>query len=78
MRFRICQSWKVQSWIDADTLDISTTTAGVPADDDVRSALRTLLEDRFKLAAHRDTREFPVYALVKTNVDGAPRSILVH
>jgi bla regulator protein BlaR1 len=60
------------SWIDADTFDVSTTTAGVPTDDDVRSALRTLLEDRFKLAAHRDTRNFPVYALVKTNVDGAP------
>jgi bla regulator protein blaR1 len=60
------------SWIDADTFEISTTTAGVATDDDVRSALRTVLEDRFKLAAHRDTREYPVYALVKTNVDGAP------
>jgi uncharacterized protein (TIGR03435 family) len=60
------------SWIDADTFEISATTAGVPTDDDVRSALRTLLEDRLKLAVHRDTRQFPVYALVRTNVDGAP------
>jgi bla regulator protein BlaR1 len=60
------------SWIDAETFEISTTMAAVPTDDEVRSALRTLLEDRFKLAVRRDTRAFPVYALVKTNVDGAP------
>src|SRR5581483_4755160 len=29
-----------------------------------------LLEDRFKLAAHVETREFPVYALVLARSDG--------
>jgi uncharacterized protein (TIGR03435 family) len=32
--------------------------------------LQDLLEDRFKLRAHRDTREMPVYALVLARADG--------
>lgn len=32
--------------------------------------LRTLLEDRFKLAVHSDTRELPIYALVLARSNG--------
>jgi uncharacterized protein (TIGR03435 family) len=32
--------------------------------------LRTLLADRFKVRVHEDTREMPIYTLVKTKSDG--------
>ena len=32
--------------------------------------LRALLADRFKLAAHNESRELPIYALVKARSDG--------
>jgi uncharacterized protein (TIGR03435 family) len=60
------------SWIDRESFELTATTEGAPTEDETRAALRRLLADRFKLVAHRDTRDFPVYALVKTNVEGAP------
>ena len=34
--------------------------------------LRSLLADRFKLEAHRGSKEFPLYALVLSRPDGSP------
>ena len=43
----------------------------------MRPFLRTLLEERFTLRTHRDRRELPVYALVRTRVDAlGPRLAL--
>jgi uncharacterized protein (TIGR03435 family) len=53
------------AWINSDGYDISAkstdTNAGI---DQLRPMLQTLLEDRFKLKVHRETREVPVYALM--------------
>jgi len=65
------------SWIASDRFDI---TAKAPSDlpSDVASLsklmpamLRALLEDRFKLKAHMETREDQIYALVMARSDGS-------
>ena len=57
------------AWIDTARFDIS---ARMPADTPVAQIpdmVRALLVDRFKLAAHLESREGPVYALVPARAD---------
>ena len=50
-------------WLDSDRFDLEAK-AETPADENhLRLMLQTLLSQRFKLAAHPETREVPVYAL---------------
>jgi uncharacterized protein (TIGR03435 family) len=51
-------------WINSERYQIEAKAAGNPSRDQVFLALQLLLEDRFKLKIHRETRELPVYALV--------------
>jgi uncharacterized protein (TIGR03435 family) len=51
-------------WMNSDRYDISARAAGNPSEEQLRSMLRRLLSDRFKLVATRETREIPIYALV--------------
>ena len=44
--------------------DIEARVAGSPTDDQIRLMLQSLLEDRFKLKVHRESREMAVYKLV--------------
>ena len=64
-------------WIRTERFDVNATAdedlptwtpAGPPPV--VLSMLRALLADRFKLTTHKETRELPVYALVKARSDG--------
>ncbi len=51
-------------WIVTDKFDIAAKIPeGVKADQ-VPEMLRTLLEDRFQLKTHMETKDFPVYGLV--------------
>ena len=59
------------SWIDADRFDIVARAEGTPSPEQLGGMLRALLSDRFKLSAHRETREMPVYTLVMSKADGA-------
>jgi uncharacterized protein (TIGR03435 family) len=57
-------------WLESERFDI---VAKAPADfvpTQMPLLLRSLLADRFKLVAHNETRELPIYVLVKARDDG--------
>jgi uncharacterized protein (TIGR03435 family) len=60
-------------WLDTDKFDVVATTPAAtqptPPPQSRQMALRLLLE-RFKLKAHWETRELPVYVLTKARADG--------
>ncbi len=58
-------------WINSDRYDIEAKTQGNPSLDQKMSMLQTLLQDRFNLALHRETKELPIYAL--TVPKGGPK-----
>jgi uncharacterized protein (TIGR03435 family) len=51
-------------WIDEDRFDITASVTGTWTPQQMSEMLRTLLSERFKLAAHHETRDLPTYALV--------------
>jgi uncharacterized protein (TIGR03435 family) len=58
------------SWIDEVRFDINARTPAGSRTEQVPDMLRALLADRFQLAAHNETRETSVYALVRARTDG--------
>jgi uncharacterized protein (TIGR03435 family) len=50
-------------WVDSEGFDIVATAEGELRGDRMLLLLQTLLEDRFKLKVHRETKEGPVYVL---------------
>jgi len=60
----------VPGWAAGERYDIVAKAAGDPppvppgTPDPMITMLRTLIEDRFKLAVHRETKELPIFALV--------------
>ena len=60
-------------WLDTDKFDVVATTPAstqpTPPPQSRQMALRLLLE-RFQLKAHWETRELPVYVLLKARADG--------
>jgi uncharacterized protein (TIGR03435 family) len=55
---------ELPAWAQTDSFDIEARSEGTPTRDQLRRMVRTLLEQRFKLAIHTETRQLPVYALV--------------
>jgi uncharacterized protein (TIGR03435 family) len=54
----------VSEWISSDRFDIEAKAPGNPAARQMQGPmLQALLEDRFKLAVHRETKPGPVYEL---------------
>lgn len=51
-------------WIDSEHFDIEARAMGDPARAQMKLMVQSLLEDRFKLVMHHETRQVPVYALV--------------
>src|SRR5580658_9144729 len=57
------------SWVDSNRYDIAAKSDLTPAPSQSDFML-TLLQDRFQLAFHRETRELPRFALVLARADG--------
>jgi uncharacterized protein (TIGR03435 family) len=56
-------------WTSRDIYDIAAKLPEGATPDQVPQMLQTLLADRFHLTLRRETKEFPVYALVVGNAD---------
>jgi uncharacterized protein (TIGR03435 family) len=66
-------------WVGTDRFDMVAKLEGSPefgmpgsGPDPIQRALRTLLDERFKLKLRRETRQMDVYALVIAKPGGAP------
>jgi uncharacterized protein (TIGR03435 family) len=63
-------------WLDTDRFDVVAKAAGDPAPGPngppptMFLMLRTLLEERFQLKVHTETKELPIFALVLARSDG--------
>ncbi len=53
------------SWLKDDRFTIEATAGKDASRDEMLAMLRTLLEDRFKLKVHRETKEGDVYVLIQ-------------
>jgi uncharacterized protein (TIGR03435 family) len=53
-----------QPWLDTERFDITATMPPDTSKEQFRTMLQNLLEERFKLTIHRDTKELPMYSLV--------------
>jgi uncharacterized protein (TIGR03435 family) len=51
------------SWIESERFDIEGAAPNPVATDQLRLMLQTLLEDRFKLSARRETKDLPMFSL---------------
>jgi uncharacterized protein (TIGR03435 family) len=58
------------AWFDKIAYQLVLKFSDVPTVPQAQSAIRTLLEERFKLRWHIERRELPVYALVVARPDG--------
>ena len=61
-------------WMSADRFDVEgkfdpTPVAGLAGPPRIQAMLKTMLADRFKLAAHTESREMPILALVLARSD---------
>jgi uncharacterized protein (TIGR03435 family) len=54
----------VPDWVTTEGFDITARIEGTPSEAQLRLMMRSLLEDRFKLAIRNQNREVPVLALV--------------
>ena len=57
-------------WVDKTAYQLVLKFSDVPSIPQAQAAIRTLLEERFKLRWHTEKRELPVYALSRARLDG--------
>jgi len=59
-------------WLDTVRYDVQARAPEGAAQSDARRRLQSLLVERFALKARRETRNHPIYALVRARPDGSP------
>jgi uncharacterized protein (TIGR03435 family) len=67
LAFRPMQDYQIfggPSWLTTDRFDIQAQPESPLSQDEMSAALRLMLEDRFQMKTHRETREMPIYNLV--------------
>ena len=78
LRLLILQAYRIKGfqltggpdWLDSARFDIAARAPENARPDELLPMLRALLADRFKLVAHKETKDQPVYALVMARSDG--------
>jgi uncharacterized protein (TIGR03435 family) len=60
---------ELPAWAATDRFDIQARAQGDPSKDQMRLMMRALLQDRFKLTVHNETREVPALALLPLKPD---------
>jgi len=70
LRNLLAQSWRVSDfrisgpgWLDSERFDIEAKLPQEANDDELRAMLQALLEERFKLAFHREPKTLSAYEL---------------
>jgi uncharacterized protein (TIGR03435 family) len=66
------------NWMDSERFDLEASVGGNPTAEQQRLWLQSLLADRFGLAAHYETRQLPVYALVLAEAGKTGPQLLPH
>ena len=56
------------AWIGSAHYDIDAKADGNPNPSQMRLMMQTLLEERFKLKVHHETKQLPVYKLVVAKI----------
>jgi uncharacterized protein (TIGR03435 family) len=51
-------------WVGSERFDIAAKLPAGATKDQVPAMLQSMLEDRFKMKTHRESKDFPVYALI--------------
>ena len=78
--YGVNQPWKlagVPDWAATERFDINARAAGAVTTEERRLMLQALLADRFKLVAHMEKREVPIFALMMARSDAKPGEKLV-
>jgi uncharacterized protein (TIGR03435 family) len=79
LRFLIQNAWSVKNyqivsgpgWAASDRYDIDAKTDPSTSREQIRLMIQALLQDRFQLVLHHESRSLPVYHLVKASKDGS-------
>ena len=59
-------------WLRTTRFDVEARTGGTVTVETARAMTRRLLAERFRLAAHTETRQLPIYELVMARADRSP------
>jgi uncharacterized protein (TIGR03435 family) len=69
---------QLPGWVQTTSYDIEARASGRPTKDDMRLMMQSLLQERFHLVIHRETREAPAYVLVLAKPGTLGRRIKPH